>query len=554
MISYTLTVSNGGNADAADVTATDDLPDCLTNVMCMSSQGTCAVGAGNVVTASLGTLNASGSATVTITATVPPGCGSSISNTASVSTSSTESGTGNNISNTVTTTVDCANVTVSKSGPASVVCGNTISYTLTVSNAGTATAANVMATDDLPDCLTTVMCSTSVGSCAVGAGNVVTATLGTLAPSASATITITATVPVGCVPSLSNTASASTTSPESDTNNTSTTVTTAVLCADLQVTKTDSPDPVGLGDNLTYTVVVKNNGPGSATGVTLTDVVPANTTFVSNSGAAGWTCMNPSPGGTGTISCTNPTLTDGAMATFTIVVKVDPASCGAVIGNTATVMGSAPEVNTGNNTAMTTTATSNDPPMVNAGPDQSVIQGQKVTLMGMVMDADPGQTLTFVWMQTSGPGVTLTMANTLMPMFMAPAVPEGQCVTLTFKLMVTDPCGDMAMDTVMVAVEGAGEEGFVLQDSNGNCLRLFLCSGKYIWRKPDGTMIMNFVTITKTGTTVTFQSVGSDPNYLTGGVDLLRRTGNARIQMPRGRNGQTMSIVDFDIDNNPPCS
>jgi uncharacterized repeat protein (TIGR01451 family) len=331
-------------------------------------------------------------------------------------------------------------------------------------------------------------------------------------------------------------------------------VTTAVLCADLQVTKTDSPDPVGLGDNLTYTVVVKNNGPGSATGVTLTDVVPANTTFVSNSGAAGWTCMNPSPGGTGTISCTNPTLTDGAMATFTIVVKVDPASCGAVIGNTATVMGSAPEVNTGNNTAMTTTATSNDPPMVNAGPDQSVIQGQKVTLMGMVMDADPGQTLTFVWMQTSGPGVTLTMANTLMPMFMAPAVPEGQCVTLTFKLMVTDPCGDMAMDTVMVAVEGAGEEGFVLQDSNGNCLRLFLCSGKYIWRKPDGTMIMNFVTITKTGTTVTFQSVGSDPNYLTGGVDLLRRTGNARIQIPRGRGGQTMSIVDFDIDNNPPCS
>jgi hypothetical protein len=111
----------------------------------------------------------------------------------------------------------------------------------------------------------------------------------------------------------------------------------------------------------------------------------------------------------------------------------------------------------------------------------------------------------------------------------------------------------MAMDTVTVSVEGAGEEGFILQDASGNCLRLFLCSGKYNWRKPDGTMVMNFVTITKTGTTVTFQSVASDSNNLTGGVDLLRRTGNARLQMPRGRSGVVMTIFDPNIDNNGPC-
>ena len=41
--------------------------------------------------------------------------------------------------------------------------------------------------------------------------------------------------------------------------------------ADLSVTKTDSPDPVRSGGNLTYTITVTNNGPDAATGVTMTD-------------------------------------------------------------------------------------------------------------------------------------------------------------------------------------------------------------------------------------------------------------------------------------------
>ena len=53
------------------------------------------------------------------------------------------------------------------------------------------------------------------------------------------------------------------------------------LMADLTLTKTDSPDPVTEGDDLTYTIQIHNAGPDIATGVTMTDVLPPNTTFVS---------------------------------------------------------------------------------------------------------------------------------------------------------------------------------------------------------------------------------------------------------------------------------
>jgi len=44
---------------------------------------------------------------------------------------------------------------------------------------------------------------------------------------------------------------------------------------DISVIKTDSPDPVTVGNNLTYTIVVSNNGPETGTGVTLIDQLPS---------------------------------------------------------------------------------------------------------------------------------------------------------------------------------------------------------------------------------------------------------------------------------------
>ncbi len=76
-----------------------------------------------------------------------------------------------------------------------------------------------------------------------------------------------------------------------------------VLTADLEVTKADDPDPVLVGETLTYTIVVTNHGPSTST-VELTDTLPGSVTFVSATTTAGklrreWGHRHSQPWGTG---------------------------------------------------------------------------------------------------------------------------------------------------------------------------------------------------------------------------------------------------------------
>ena len=65
-------------------------------------------------------------------------------------------------------------------------------------------------------------------------------------------------------------------------NNSVTVDTTVEFDADLQVTKSDSDDPVMEEDTFDYTVTVTNNGPSGAESVSLTDEIPTEVTFVSS--------------------------------------------------------------------------------------------------------------------------------------------------------------------------------------------------------------------------------------------------------------------------------
>lgn len=92
----------------------------------------------------------------------------------------------------------------------------------------------------------------------------------------------------------------------------------------------------------------------------------------------------------------------------------------------------------------------NQPPVANAGLDQSVNPGNMVTLSGSGTDPE-GQTLSYSWDQIGTPAVQLSNANTATAQFVAPQV--DSTTTLQFRLTVRDPQGLSSSDTVNVTVQ-----------------------------------------------------------------------------------------------------
>ena len=127
--------------------------------------------------------------------------------------------------------------------------------------------------------------------------------------------------------------------------------------ANLSVIKRDSPDPVVAGQNITYTIIVTNNGPDAASNVTVTDIVPPGTTFQSLNSPAGWVCLTPPVNGTGTITCATTSLELSHPAVFTLIVKVNAlAPDGSSIDNRVIVGSDAADPNPNNNSASVRTS------------------------------------------------------------------------------------------------------------------------------------------------------------------------------------------------------
>jgi uncharacterized repeat protein (TIGR01451 family) len=134
------------------------------------------------------------------------------------------------------------------------------------------------------------------------------------------------------------------------TSNDGTDQSSASICVqalvDLSITKSGSPATQELGaGNITWTMVVMNNGPSTATGVKVSDPMPAGNTFVSATSTQG-TCT-----GGATLNCDIGTMAAGASVTITLVTT--PSAEGTQT-NTAVVSGDRPETNVANNTATAT--------------------------------------------------------------------------------------------------------------------------------------------------------------------------------------------------------
>ena len=317
-------VENNGVSDATNVNLTDVLPAGVT-YLSDDSSGTYNPNTGLWI---LGDLAANTSKTLNITAEVDAGtAGQSITNTTSAAISDQAD---------PTTANDLLAATIIVRSEADIVLtkvvdnvnpdeGDIVTYTITATNNGGATATNLVVADNLPSGLSYNQAIVTGGS-----WNAPNWTVGNLAPGVTETLTLSVLVEPGTlgltlINTISNTQDQTDTNVTADDLDESITVTSS----DLQVIKTVSNNSPNEGDTIVYRITIENNGPTDATGVSIEDVLPTGVTYVGHFANTG--NYNQATG-----LWTIGSLNNGDIVTLTINATVDANTSFNSITNTTT--------------------------------------------------------------------------------------------------------------------------------------------------------------------------------------------------------------------------
>ncbi len=349
-VTYAITVTNIGTGPAASpITVTDTLSSAPSGSTFVSASGSgwrCTgpsngpvAGSGPVTCTYNGTLSA-GAPALTLTVVVNVTSGGNIENCASVDQAKgvatvADSNSANNQSCATTTvsapTTGRSDLKITKVGVAS---GQTVTYTLTVTNIGTATAAGpITVTDTLTPGTSGAVFSSMAGICSGGPSGPITCTSNTpLNPGAFMTFTLAVTARLGgnvtnCTSVEQGKAGAIVADPSPDNNKSCVETSVKPLSSgrpDLKITKVG----VVSGQTVTYTITVTNigAGPSASNNFVIDKLVsaPSGTTFVSASGS-GWTCEGPDGpvAGAGPAGCASySSLAPGETATMTFTINV----------------------------------------------------------------------------------------------------------------------------------------------------------------------------------------------------------------------------------------
>ena len=331
-LTFVTTVTNNGPDKATLVSLSNSLYGTAT-----SSQGSC-----SGLLCDLGILNPGASATVSLVAI--PSANGTISNTASVTSGVNDPNLANNSTTASATVNSNANLAIAVTAtPNPVLVGNNITYAVTVTNQGPDDALDVWATSRLSNNGATVL---GLGTCSAGVAYGTYHSCSLYRINAGISVSYSFDASTSATGTVDGTHSVSSeVIPDPDlTNNATTTSTTVSGAANLSVTITDSPDPLMIGNNLTYTITVTNQGPEPAFGTRLSFPLPAQATFVSGVSSQGF-CDSAG-------YCYFGTINSGSSVTATYVVT--PLQTGTVSAS-ASVSSNVADPNTADNSATATT-------------------------------------------------------------------------------------------------------------------------------------------------------------------------------------------------------
>ena len=348
---FTIVVTNNGPGTANNVTVNDPLPAGVAWSISPAVTG-CSITSGTL-SCTFATLDEGASKTIHISGvTDAQDCGT-LSNTATVAADNEGSDQTDN-SDTATITVKCATIQVTKTpDQGTVSAGDPIGFTITASNSGAGSASGVTVTDTLPTdagLSWTIDAAGSDSGCSITAG-VLSCNFGTIAAGGSKHVHITSPTTAATCGSVDNTANVTTSNDGSDSDNVSITVN----CPNVTVLKTADQGTIDAGDTAAFTIVVTNEGPGTAKGVTLSDTLPSGVVWSEDSAACSITA--------GVLSCNFGDLANSATRTVHVTGATDAADCG-VLTNTAVVAASNESVENVGDNSSTATITVNCPDLL----------------------------------------------------------------------------------------------------------------------------------------------------------------------------------------------
>ncbi|MGA8432267.1 MAG: C25 family cysteine peptidase, partial [Candidatus Sulfotelmatobacter sp.] len=473
-ITYSQVVTNNGPSAADNATLVATVPSNTTFVSISAPAGWSCINpgvgsSGNVVCTNL---NMAGSTAATFTLVTKVNTGVAnltiIKETASVSSSASDSNSSNNTASvsTVVGPVTGAQVTVTNGAtPNPVTAGSDITYTQIVTNAGTAAATTAKLTETTPTNTTFVSfgAAPSGWTCSYTAPTL-TCTNPSLAAGATSPFSLSYQVNAGTASgtTITDTATATATN---QTSGASSAIATDLVAsgtqADLSLTTAATPAIVFSGNDISYTQTVTNNGPAAASSVSFTEAIPGSTTFASVSTPAGWTCTTPAVGATGNVNCTIASLASGASAEIIVGVNVASNIPAGTVAETASVTSSTSDPNTLNNTASvnTTVGISCDLAVTNSGSPAQVAVGGTITYTQVVTNSGPSNcgTVTF-----SEPFPNNTTFASLSP------IPSGWSCTTTGSISCSNPSvapGSTSTFNYQVTVNSGTTAGTIITDT-----------------------------------------------------------------------------------------